>query len=814
MLVSQRGKLYLIGNAHIDPVWLWQWPEGREEVLSTCRTALELMQEDDTFVFCRSSAATYEWIEEYDPELLEAIAQRIEEGRWVVVGGWWVQPDCNVPSGESLVRQALLGKRYFLDRFGVDVTVGYNVDTFGHPAGLPQILVGAGQGSYCFFRPGPHEKSLPSAVFRWRAPDGSEVMACRPPGHYNTGPEDIEERVREAAAAMPPPLESMLCFFGVGNHGGGPTRENLASIRRLRDDPRLPDLVMGGIEDFFAEAAERRDAWPIVEEELQYHARGCYSAVSEVKRDNRQVEHLLLATERLVSAARLQGIPLHADEDLRDGWKLLLFNQFHDILAGTSLRVSYDDTRADHAEAKLLAGRHLRRALHRLAARVDTSGEGQPVVVFNPSLSPRREVVELDIAFRGSEGEVSLVDDSGAEVPAMLLDPTVHTSGRTHTAAFLADMPALGHRTYRLINRAPQTAFPSVEISPTSLESRHLRVELDSETGWIRSIYDKRHDVELCAGPANVPLVLSDPSDTWSHGVDAYRDELGAFRLIDPPEVFVSGPTHGILRLRLAFETSVIEQFVVLYQDIPQIAFRTAVDWRQRHQVLKVAFPFAVHDPVATFETAYGHTVRAGRGDEQPHHRWLDVSGTAADQPYGAAVLNDGCYGCDVLGSEARLTLLRSPIYAFHDPQEVQPDELYEYTDQGVRAMTYAVAPHAGDWRGSGVETLAASLNSPCFCLVEPPHGGPAPPTESYVSVGPDHVTAEVLKPAEDGAGLVLRAYEREGRSADLEVELLGERVEGLSLQPYQIGTWRLTRQAGGWRAEPCDLLERPLGQA
>lgn len=809
--MDAKRTLYLIGNAHIDPVWLWQWPEGREEVFSTCRTALDLLDEDDTFVFCRSSAATYYWIDEYEPDLAEGIARRVREGRWRIVGGWWEQPDCNIPSGESLVRQAVLGKRYFLERFGVEVTVGYNVDTFGHPAMLPAILSGAGQTSYCFFRPGPHEKELPGPVFRWRAPDGSEVIACRAPGHYNSGPEDIEDHIRHAARCIPEPLTSMLCFYGVGNHGGGPTRRNLASIHRLQSDPSLPQLVMAGPEPFFAEARAHYEALPTVQDELQYHARGCYSAVSDVKRGNREVEQTLLAAERLLATARLQGIDVDPRDDLTEAWRLLLFNQFHDILAGTSIRAAYDDTRADHAEAKLLAGRHLRHVSHRLAARVDTSGGGQPIVVINPCVTPRREVIELDVAFRGSEGEVSLVDDQGREVPATLSEPRVYTSGRSHGVAFLAELPSLGHRTYRLVNRPQQAAFPHVSVSPTCMETDRFRLELDPESGWITSIYDKVHNAEVCARPSNVFLVLHDPSDTWSHDVAAYRDEIGAFRAVTPPEVILAGPTHGVIRVRMAFEESVIEQDIAVYQHVPQITFRTMVDWRQQHQVLKVAFPLALTATTASFETAYGHTVRASRGDEQPHHRWVDVSGVAGKQPYGAAVLNDGCYGCDVLNSEIRLTVLRSPIYAFHDPQRTRPGELYDYTDQGPHRLTYALVPHAGDWRGSEVLRLAEALNAPCRCIVEPSHPGPMPAAMSYLSAEPSHVRVEVVKDADDGQGLIVRAYELEGRSAEVVLSILGEQAGPMALGPYAIGTWRLTRDAERWNAEACDLLERPL---
>jgi alpha-mannosidase len=799
----------MIGNAHIDPVWLWQWTEGREEVLSTFRTALQLIEEDGAFVFCASSAAHYAWIEDYDPPLFERVRDQVRAGRIVPVGGWWVQPDCNIPSGEALARQALYGLGWIRDRLGVEVTVGYNVDTFGHPATLPQILAKSGLRYYCFFRPDPREKTLPGPVFRWEAPDGTSVIACRPVGMYATGPEEIEDRIRQCAEAAVPPLNAMLCFYGVGNHGGGPTRRNLASIHRLEADPDLPALVMSGPEPFFRAAEALAHELPVIRDELQYHSRGCYSAVSEVKRENRQVENLLLTAERITSVASALGLCETPREDLSAAWRLALFNQFHDVLAGTSIRPAYDDARADYAEAKLLAGRWLRRALHRIAATVDTSGEGQAAVVFNPTAEPRTEVVELDIAYRGSAGETSILDDGGEEVPATLLEPTVHTGGRTHAVAFTAELPALGYRVYRLAKRVPEVVHPSVEVTATSLESNGFRVELDAETGWLKSVVDKQADVQLLAGPGNVPIVMSDPSDTWSHGVPAFRDEVGAFRLARDPEVFLQGPTHGALRLVYGWEDSIIEQYVVLYQGMPEIHFRTAVDWHEKHRMLKASFPMDLAQSAATFEVAYGHIARAATGDEQPAHRWVDVTGTISGKPYGVALLNDGKYGVDVLGAEVRLSLLRSPIYAFHDPQRTLPGEEYEYTDQGVQTFTYALLPHEGPWQDSQVVRRALALNAPCLCVVEPAHGGPNPPARSFLSHTGDSVSMDVLKQAEDGDGLVLRGYETVGRGEAVEITFLGCALGTVTFGPNEIRSWRLRSRGDAWAIEECDLIER-----
>ena len=254
----KNETLYMIGNAHIDPVWLWQWQEGFQETLATFRSALDRMDETPDFRFTASSAALYSWVQPIDPEMFAEIQARVAEGRWEVAGGWWIEPDCNIPGGESFVRQALYGQRFFKEAFGVTARVGYAVDSFGHHAVLPQILKKSGLDFYVFMRPGPHEKGLPGRLFWWEAEDGSRVLTFRIPFTYTSWGHDLEHHVRRCAAEMKPPVDSFMCFYGVGNHGGGPTQENIESIQRLAGDPDLPELTFGTTGAFFdaAVAAE------------------------------------------------------------------------------------------------------------------------------------------------------------------------------------------------------------------------------------------------------------------------------------------------------------------------------------------------------------------------------------------------------------------------------------------------------------------------------------------------------------------------------------------------------------------------------
>src|SRR5680860_42565 len=350
-----RDSMHMIGNAHIDPVWLWDWTEGFHEVVASFRSALDRLDESDDFTFVSSSAVFYAWIERHDPAMFERIKERIEEGRWEIVGGWWLQPDCNIPSGESFVRQALYGQRYFLEKFGHMAKVGYNVDSFGHTAMLPQLLRKSGLDAYVFMRPAPHELGLPSRLFWWESPDGSRVLTYRLPFEYCTWGEELDKHVRRCAGELRDPVDEIMCFYGVGNHGGGPTRQNIESIRRLNEDPDLPDLTFSTPDRYFAAVRERGWDLPVVHHDLQHHASGCYAAHSGVKAWNRRAESALVMAETFGALAASQT-GREPTEDLAHAWHGVLFNQFHDILAGTSLRSAYDDAHDLYGEALAIGG--------------------------------------------------------------------------------------------------------------------------------------------------------------------------------------------------------------------------------------------------------------------------------------------------------------------------------------------------------------------------------------------------------------------------------------------------------------------------
>ncbi|SEC86939.1 alpha-mannosidase [Streptomyces melanosporofaciens] len=805
---SRDRLLHLVGNAHIDPVWLWRKPEGLQEIRATFQSAVDRMEEYPDFVFTCDSVMYLEWIEQHDPELFDTIAKRVAEGRWQVIGGWWIEPDCNIPAGESFVRQALYGQRYLLEKFGRAATIGSNLDPFGHNATIPQLLRRSGMEGYVFLRPGPHEQVLPGQFFHWESPDGSRVTAYRLPNEYCAPGADIGNHLDKSLALMPPDEPELMVFYGVGNHGGGPTKANLESIRRLDSLGGLPTLRLSHPEAFFARIRDREDI-PVHAGELQHHGPGCYSAHSGVKAWNRRAENELMRAEKWASVAAVAGEPYPGDR-LTEAWKLVLFNQFHDILAGTSIRSAYEDARDEYGHARSIAADVLNRSVQAIARRIGIPmREGTtPLVVFNPHPWTFDGDVEFEF---GQAATVRLTDDTGAAVPVQPTRSESTMAGSRGRLAFRASVPPLGHRVHHLLTGAERDSEGPVAATDTSLENEYLRIEIDPATGWLRSLVDKETGAELMPGaPGDHAVVVDDPSDTWGHRIHSYDKAIGAFtarrcRLVE------SGPVRAVLRVESAYGRSEMAEELVLSAGSRHVEVRTVVDWHERLTLLKLRFPTALTDVTATHEIPYGHLERTPDGTEEPTQAWVDVTGTLpGGARAGLTVVNDSKYGHDVHGGEIGMTALRSPVYAWHEPKVLDDDGVYAYLDQGRQEFRYLLLPHGADWRAADPARRAAELNQPVFTLLETFHDGPIPQVRANVDDGAGAVTVSVVKGAEDGSGdLVVRAYESHGRAAAARITLplLGERAIEADFGPYEIRTFRVPRDPALPVIE-TDLLE------
>jgi alpha-mannosidase len=815
MMEIKDKTLYMVGNAHIDPVWLWRWDEGFQEVKATFRSALDRMNEYDDFVFTASSAAFYEWVEQSDPTMFEEIRRRVAEGRWQIIGGWWVEPDCNIPGGESFVRQGLYGQRYFKEKFGRTATIGYNPDSFGHHAMLPQILAKSGLSAYIFMRPSPHEKGLPGDLFWWEADDGSRVLTHRIHYAYGTWAEEISHHVQNCAAAIKPPFTGTLCFYGVGNHGGGPTVANIESIHRMDADPAYPHLSLAGPAALLDPTAAQSLPLPVVHDELQHHASGCYSAHSGIKRWNRQAENLLLAAEKWAAiAGRVTGQPY--PHNLGEAWKLVLFNQFHDTMAGTAIEAAYDDARDQLGEARAIAGRALNFAVQSIAWNVRIPAEAgmKPLIVFNPHAWGSKRLVELE--YGGLHEGDHLVDEAGRTVPLQAVQSAATARGRSRLS-FVADLPPLGYRTYRV---QPQTADAATAAtadeallaSDTVLENRRFRLEIDPVTGCIAGLWDKQAGTQVFTGQAACPVIIEDTSDTWSHNVFAWGAPCGQFIPVSV-RLAEHGPVQAVIRVTSRYGASVLTQDFTMYAEMDRIDVRVTVDWREQFKMLKLRFPLNLNSMKATYEIPYGHIQRFAGGEEEPGQSWLDVSGLSRDtgNRYGLALLNDGKYSFDVNIRDIGLTVLRSPVYANHMPVLPDPDGHYSFIDQGIQRFTYALVAHDGSWEEAGVVRQAAELNQPPVALVGTYHPqGTLPQTASFLSVDVDNVIVSVVKQAEDGEALVIRAYETASSATDATICLgapLGNRNLPAHFGPCEIKTFRVPVDATAEIVE-TNLLE------
>jgi alpha-mannosidase len=833
-LSSSAIRVHLVGNAHIDPAWLWSYAEGRAEVLATYRAAVEFLRDEPDLLFTAGGSVTYTWVEQDDPVLLDQIRQLVAEGRWCLVNGWWVEPDCNLPSSESLARHALYGQRTLERLFGRRATVGYNVDSFGHNAALPGFLLAGGLSTYIFSRPDPREKDLPADYFWWEGVDGSRVLAARLTAHYQGTPEELPDRVARAAAAVPPVLGQVLCFFGVGNHGGGPTRQDLAAIRQIQARRSDLQLEFSSPERFFDAIRPAAESLPGYSGELQHHSRGCYSVVADMKRLNRQAECALTTAE--TASAWASGVAELPYPDFTTAWQTMLQHQFHDTLGGTCLPEIYEEEVFPALRGVIrTAKRATQDALEALGTRValERPEDGHLLLVFNPLSFRRNEAVQAAVnatawrddfpgEFRPSR--VVVEDPDGVSIPSQVVGMD-HIGGtyRVHFT-FVADLPPLGYRVFRVrIPAEAGTYAPEERPLNQPLENAWLRVAFDRQTGWISSLFLRQEELELGARPMAVPLVIDDPSDTWSHGVRAFEAVIGQFEAQGDVALVEQGPVRSVVRTCSRWGDSTVTAHWALYQGLARLEGQVEVEWHEQHKLLKLAFPVNVAGGQVSSEIPGGIVSRAADGREQPCLRWVDITGqTPEGTQAGLSLLNDRLYGYSAVGDEIRLTLLRSPIYAFHQPRQQYSGVHYLYTDQGTHRFRLALVPHQAAPTSMWTSQPALALNQPCEVVPLPLYQTDAQPVPrplakveptrvSWGKIRPGSVTAESVKLAEDGSGdLILRARETDGQACHAALRL-GDRQWEADFHPFQVRTWRLSHSQAMAPPVETDLLEEPL---
>ncbi|MFO7976565.1 MAG: glycoside hydrolase family 38 C-terminal domain-containing protein, partial [Candidatus Hydrogenedentota bacterium] len=687
--------------------------------------------------------------------------------------------------------------------------VGFNPDSFGHAGTLPQIYKKMGIDYYVYMRPDAvREMDYPEGTtFWWKAKDGSRILACNLQETYTADAETLERIGRIVKNPHLNPGQShVIVFYGVGNHGGGPTKQAIEQIQEAHRRTDLPDTqfstLLGYFEGFLATTKDSRI--PVIATDLQHHARGCYSAHAGVKRMNRRAEHELMVGERLATVAWLLFRRPCPKDRLARAWRYVLYNQFHDILAGTSLESSYEDVRDQQGAARTTAVETANEALQVISSEIDTTPEGNTIVAFNPLPWPVKEtLVAPQNTSRFLEGPLHLNDDRGKTVPMQV----VQGQRIDHVNyAFTAELPSFGYRCYHLRSGAKKTKISGMlEAGRDFLENDWWRLEFDPYNGHICRLFDKENDLEVLR-KGNALAAMVDASDTWSHGYDEFGVEAGRFgnaRLT----LLEAGDVRATMMIVSSYGRSQAETYVTLYRAINTIDCRFRINWQERHTMLKLVYETNIEGGDVACDTAYGIQKRPASGEEEPCQKWIDLTGSLGTQSYGLALLNDGQYGFDVRDGVLRQTLLRSPAYAHHENGRVDASYPWPIMDQGWHRMHFRLVPHVGSYQAARVPRRAWSMNEPVLVHVESAHAGTLPPCVAFMETSAENVILSVIKPSEAGEDLIVRGYETDGVAADVRIRFSQlERNVTAHFDPYEIKTIRIPTDS--WEARDTDFLE------
>ncbi len=789
--------MHIIGHSHIDAAWLWPWRDGSDTVLTTFRSALNRIDETPGFCYSHSSSAHYRWVERADPDMFAEIQRRVKEGRWEVVGGWPVEPDCNIPSTESFVRHSLYGKQYCQRALGADVRIGSNPDSFGHAAGLPTILKRAGYGYYVFMRPQEHEMDLP-LLFWWEGPDGSRILTGRIWKNYDA---DAELLRSAATAAFAPGFDHAAFFLGVGDHGGAVTKEQIRQVLEMRQDPNLPELRFGTLRDFFT-AVENSPAFaslPIIRGELQHHARGCYSANGEGKFLNRRAERWLGEAETISLVANLSAGRAYPAEQYAEAWWKVLFCQFHDMMAGTSLYSDYQDVRDSVGYACEVAQTSKVEALETLAKRVDLSSvEEGAVFLFNPFPWKRKALLECyaDQDPSGKGAITHLTSKDGSRIPVQWRPSGSMSTFLPRMSAWV-ELPPCGYKVFEL-SRGESPA-PEGYGNICSV----------SESGFGISSLKADDGVELLAGPLGL-VAIGDTSDTWAHGISQFRQEMGRPALISST-VIENGPVTRVTRQRARWQDSEIVLDIAQFAGLDFVELRFVIDWHEREQMLKLELPTALVDPKFYAKVPGAILQRKTNGEEEPYQDWGAVQGKIGNADYTLALLNNSTYSYDCLKGLFRTVLIRSAPFARHNPAQVPHNDNNAWQDQGRQERTFWLMASRGACSELCLDRRAEELQTPAESVMDSAHHGTEPWEQSFLEIMPRQVWVLAIKRAEHGQDeTVIRFQERAGNStrATLKSAVLGL-DHAVDLAAWEMKTL-LVKSSKGQRAEvrEVSLLE------
>ncbi len=794
----EKGQFYLIGHAHIDLAWLWPVSETMHEVCPlTFRSVLNLMEQYDDFVFAQSSAQIYKWMELYYPEIFQQIKQKMNDGRWEIVGGSWVEHTANILGGESLVRQYLYGKRYFKEKFDVDVKIAWLPDTFGFNWNLPQIYQKCGIDYFITHKlkwqterndppvPFPHH------LFWWEGSDGSRVLAFHDYGAYSerVEPEMLLDNMKKLNKDLG--LDKLLVVFGKGDHGGGPLPDMLDRANSLANDDKFPSVHFSKAVEYFEMIKDEPQSAdiPVFNDELYLKThRGTLTTDSQVKRDNRLGENLLANVEKFAFIAQQAGF-VYPQIKIKKLWEKLLYGQVHDNLDGTSLHTVYLDAATDYAQLNRNAGRLLDTALNTISGNMDTNGDGQAIVVFNPHPWVRSDIVEIDCEKGRTQTHLKIIGPEGELIPCQIIE-----NENSKKVIFRAEnIPGLSAKVFHLIYLVPNTAektefSTALKVDGYRLSNRFVQVEIDKKTGNISSLkkngVDKNYFSLETMG--NELEIWGDIPPDPPNGEPAWNiylaDKCEKPHVMDV-SVIESGPVRAVIRIKKSFNQSTFEQDVILYDHAEQVDFVLRVNWHERYLFAKVAFPFQLENCYATYEIPFGfierfdHSIKNGDGLKlnHPPREWSPADGTkfevsalrwvnVSDDNTGSGItlLNDSKYGFSYENKTLRMSLIRSPRRGYAETTEAWSDQS-DHPIVGTHVIKYALVPHQGKWQDTNTARQGAEFNSPLLTAQESQHSGKSSDSLIQLNIEPHNIVIETIKKAEDSDDMIIRLYEAHG---------------------------------------------------
>lgn len=783
--------LTLVCNAHIDPVWLWQWEEGVAETLSTFRMAAWFCENYDGFVFNHNEALLYEYVETYDPELFEKIRTLVRTGKWHIMGGWYLQPDCNMPSTEAMIRQVIRGREYFMRKFSVRPLVAANLDSFGHSRGLVQILKKSGYLYYLFCRPDASFLELPGHTFRWIGYDQSEIVAHRADEHYNSEQGKAEDKIRKWIHAYSNEATGMM-LWGIGNHGGGPSCEDLDSIEALKEKEKKWKIRHGTPEQYFSLAAQQ--SLPAFGHDLNPYAIGCYTSMARIKHTYRQLENEYFTIEKLAASASLQGFVPYPAGSLKEVLDDLLFAQFHDVLPGTSIEPVERDVIMRMHHGLEIINRLRNEILFRVTAPEKQAEEGEfPFFIYNPHPFDLEEDVCVEVQLPEPNMDphlklaASLYDNQGNIVRHQVEKESANImNDHRKRIVFHPRLKASSLHRFSCYLRpvTPPSVF-SPRISDLCFVNGFSEIVINPSTGQIDRF--RISGVDYLSPGSGKLLIMEDSADPWGMGMRSFRKIAGEFRLMTPLEaaacagiscdelapvrVIEDGPVRTVVEALLIYNHSGLTVRYILPREGTFMDITLHLFWAEKDKMARLSFPTSFQKGVCTSEVMAGSEIVGRKQEELVAQKWLIVNDEGKN--IGLSIINDGTFGFDFYEGEIRLALVRSPAYAGHPTGPgipIVPQDRFEpRMDQGMHFFRFRLNAGLYEERINLIGREAQGFHEPPLILCCYPTGKGMP---FLPSVRLSDKVVELLSFHMEKEKLIIRLFEPTGIKRMTQVDL------------------------------------------